>query len=129
MAEYRFALSVEKDGSPISGSPFIIRASTAQGDEFSYSLDGAGDSVTYSTIPALLAFGGVQVLFLRPDGPLNLRLAGQTNGGVAIDAGGIVFMAGVNITAVSSASLVTLNNAADPGTAVIPTGFVGGTAG
>ena len=126
MPSVRLVIQAEVEGSPY-GSPIILRSDVEQFEAFRYALDGAGDATTYSTIPALLTFGNVSVLFLRPDGPLNLRLAGQTNGGVAIDAGGVVFMAGVNITALSSASLVTTNNPADPGSAVTPTGFVGGS--
>lgn len=91
MARVRVIVSVEIDDLPMAGVPVIrsmecthVRTTNAPKE-----MDIAGD------FPALVIaqdFSVLQGFMLTPDGQMNLRVGGQTDGGILINPGGLLLL-------------------------------------
>ena len=116
-------LSVELDGLPVSGFPLDRRLLVDEASAIDYrkAVDGAG---TYVGVPLDL-LPTIQALVLRADRALTLRLNGQSDAGVLINAGGVVVLFDVTVNAGAGAANAKVNNVS--GATAFVQGVGGGT--
>jgi len=120
----KIVLSVEKDGVPVAGFPFVRRLVVDELQEFAYEQANHGDAVTFSAVPAD-QLGEIQVLVLRSDKLVTLRLDGQSDAGIVVNAGGLVLLVDADVDAGAGASNAKLNN--NSGATATIRGLAGGT--
>jgi len=120
----RIVVTAELDGVPIKGFPWVRRLAIDEIQSFEYEQANHGDAITFSTVPAD-QLATIQALLLRPDKAVTLRLDGQTDAGIAINADGFVLLCDVTIDAGAGASNAKLNN--NSGSTAIVQGTAVGT--
>jgi len=125
MSSLKVTIDVELDGVKVQGFPFTRRLSVDEVQHFDYDEAADNNTTTYSALPTAQV-AAIQALVLRAlEQPITLRLDGQTDAGLVINAGGIVVIVDATIDAGASTN-ATVNN--PDATAVSRLkGFAGGT--
>jgi len=124
MPVLKVSLNVELDGQPVLGFPVIRRAVVDEVQQYEYEQAAHGDAVTFSAVPAD-QIAAIQLLILRPDQQVTLRLDGQTDAGIVLDADSILLILGATIDAGAGSSNAKLNN--NSGATAVIRGLAGGT--
>ena len=109
MPALRIVVTAELDGVPLKGFPWVRRLAVDEAQSFEYEQTAHGDAITFTAVPAD-QLATIQALLLRPDKAVTLRLDGQTDAGIVINADGFVLLADVTIDAGAGASNAKLNN-------------------
>ena len=120
MSTLEVTVSVKRDGLSVPGFPWIRRLEVDESQEFGVERATGGGYVALPTSE----MGEVQVLALRSDKQVTLRLDGQSDAGIVINAGGLVLLMDVDIDAGASTN-ATLDNAS--GSTALVEGISGGT--
>lgn len=119
-------LVVKMNGRDVDGFP--VRR-TLQVDEvqfFDFEKAGDADAVTFTAVPAS-EVADIRALLLRSDKQVTLRVDGQTDKGIVINAGGLVLLLDVTIDEGAGASNAKLNHNAAATVLAAIKGFCGGT--
>ena len=91
MPSIKFTIQAEIDGVPLNGFPLVRRVSVAELQTFEYEEANDGNTTTFSDIP-VGQLDSIQALLVRPDQQVNVRIDGQTDAGIIINAGGILLI-------------------------------------
>ena len=116
-------LSLEKDGVPLTGSPFTRNLTLAESQEFNYAEANDGNTTTFSAVPAE-QIADIRCLLITADQTLTFRFDGQTDVGITINAGGLLFFFDSNINSGAGSSNASVNN--NSGSVATVKGFAGG---
>ena len=109
MASVKVTVDVDVDGVRVEGFPLIRRISTDEIQHFDYEEAADNDTTTYSALPTA-QIASIQALILRAlEQPITLRLDGQTDAGLIINAGGLVVIIDGTIDD-GAATNATVNN-------------------
>ena len=113
---------IEKDGVPIEGFPIFYRGSFDETQRF----DGMErtTSASYVALPTG-ELDNIQLLCMRADKAYSLRLNEQTDGGVDMQANGIVLLCGATLDSAAATNATFQNNSGS--TAVVTPGIAAGT--
>lgn len=124
MSVLRVRIEVELDGAPVPGFPLVRRLQVDEAQVFAYEKANDGDAVTFVAVPAD-QLAEVQGLVLRSDRQVTLRLDGQSDAGIVVNAGGVVVLLDVDVDAGAGAANAKLNN--NSGAVAIVEGVAVGT--
>ena len=113
---------VEKDGVMIEGFPLFYKASFDETQRFDGMERATGAS--YVALPSG-ELDTIQLLCLRADKTVSLRLNGQSDAGLTIVPNGFVLLAGVTINAGAATNALLQNNSG--ATTVVTPGIAAGT--
>ena len=115
-------VTVRVDGQVMNGFPFIRRILVNQADQFNYQKAADNNSTTYTTISGTNIPTARNVLIVKSDSQVNLRLNGAASGvSIPLNANGLVII----IDELDSTA-PTINNPAASAAATIQ-GVAGGT--
>lgn len=123
MTSYELSINLKRDGVPVSGYPIVRRIEATEAQEFSYAKANDGDLTTFSAIPAN-EIATVKFLIVRTDKSVTVRLDGQTDAGITLDAGGLLAIIDATIDAGAGASNAKVNN--NSGAVALIEGIAGG---
>jgi len=128
MRSVKVSISIEVDGAPIDGSPFIRRLAVDELQAFAYerAVQGAPGAGTFAALPTG-ELGEIQFLFLRTDRLVRLHFDGQSDtdvGGVDTNAGGLILLVDVDMDAGGATNALVNNNS---GATANLSGLAGGT--
>lgn len=109
---YDFILTVRKNGQAVPEfNPLIRRVSCDESQPFTY--EAASTMVeTFVTLPAT-QLDTIQVLLVTADKAVTLRLDGQTDAGIPLNAGGVVLILNTGIDAGASTNATLDNQSGD----------------
>lgn len=105
-------VNAKLDGIPLSGFPAIRRAEVAEAQVID--VQKTGGDVSYVSIPSLDAIPAINVLVLRSDGPLGVRLNAQSDSGIVLNRGGMIVLFDVVIDAGAGTNVKVSNTNAPP---------------
>lgn len=107
MPVLELTITATLDSTPLTGFPLLRRLTIDESQPFDYEQATGGG---YLAVPGD-KIDTVQALVVRTDKALTLRLDGQTDAGIEINAGGCVVLVDVTIDAGAGASNAKLSNA------------------
>ena len=119
-ASYELTISLKRDGENVSGFPVTRRAEVDETVAFEHEEATGGGFVSIPTGE----LDEINVLLVRVDQQVTIRLDGQTDAGIVLNAGGMLFILDADIDAGASTN-VTLSNGS--GSTVNIRGLAGGT--
>ena len=108
MPEIRVTVQVEQDGQAVPGFPLVQRLTTEQVVTFAPYIKALG---TFTSLP-IESVLTVQALIVRTDVAATVRLDGQTDAGIPLQAGGLLLILNADIDA-GAATNATISTAAD----------------
>lgn len=120
MPTLELSVTAKLNGVPIAGSPFIRRVSVDEIQQFATEQATGGG---YATLP-ITSLDQLNFLLLQPDQTLTIRLSGQSDQGLVLNAGGLLLICDATIAATASTNATTSNAS---GTTAVLTGLAGGT--
>ena len=121
MPNIKVKIDVEVDGKSLDGYPVVRRLTVDELQSFKYEKATGGG---YTLVPAA-QLGEIQALILTADQPLTLRLDGQTDAGLVMNAGALVILMDVDIDAGAGVNNASLDNGS--GNTALVKGLAGGT--
>lgn len=125
MSSLELTVTLRRDGYPVTGFPVTRRIEVDEIQSFKYEKAADNDSTTFAAVPAD-QIATIQALLLRTSKAVTLRLDGQTDAGIALNAGGMIVILDCTIDAGAGASNCKINNPDDADTALIE-GLAAGT--
>lgn len=120
MPTYELTIQLKRDGEVVGGFPIHRRTEVDEAVSFDHEEATGGGFVTLPTGE----LDEINFLHLRVDQQVTVRLDGQTDAGIVLNAGGALFIIDADIDAGASTN-VTLSNAS--GSTVNVKGIAGGT--
>ena len=121
MATLKATLTLELNGVVLPNFPKVKRLTVAENQSFSHEEATGGG---YVALPAS-ELDEIQAMFLETDQQVTIRLDGQTDAGIVLNAGGMLLLFDVDIDAGAGASNASVDNAS--GSTVNLKGTIGGT--
>jgi len=119
----KLVVQLEIDNKPVAGFPLVRRLSVDEIQNYDYEkIDDGGAS--FVALPAD-QLDEIQALLIRADKQITIRLDGQTDAGIVLNADGILLLVGVDIDAGAGANNAKVNN--QSGSTAQVQGFAGGT--
>jgi len=115
-------IEIETDGKALPGFPITRRIEVAEMQSFDYSKADDGNDTTFTTLP-LDVMAAIQALVLTADRSTTLRLDGQSDAGIQLNAGGLIIILDATINAGVTNALINNNS----GSAANVKGAAGGT--
>ena len=110
MPTLKLELSLSIDGVPVKGfDPVIRKLSVDESVTFVTEKANDGDATTFSTLP-VAELDTIKFLALRPSKQITLRLDGQSNAGIVLDADSLMVVLGATIDASASTNALVNNN-------------------
>ena len=126
MPALKVIIDFQENGKSIQGFPIEGRVVVDEVQSFNYEKAADNDTTTFAALPAD-QIAEIQALVIRPsDVPVTLRLDGQSDAGIVINAGGLLVLVDVDIDAGAGSSNCKLNNPHASTIAIIK-GMAGGT--
>ena len=119
----KVTVSVELDGNAVAGFPVTRRISLAETYQFAYEHTDDGDTTTFTTIPDSKV-AETQALVLLSDQAVTVRLDGQTDAGLTLNANGLLLFIDTDVDAGAGSNIVLNNNSGSTANIV---GVGGGT--
>ena len=111
---------IKRNGRDVTGFPYQKRTVVDELQQFSYEKATGGG---YETLPTT-QIAAVQALVLTADQSITLRLDGQSDAGIPLNAGGLLLVLDSNLDAGASTN-ATLDNSS--GSTAVVTGLGAGT--
>lgn len=108
MATIRVTVSVEVDGAPAPGFPYVRRINGVDLESFNYAKQVDGTDV-FERVP-IEQLNPASVVALITDREVTVRLASQTDQGVVLEPGGLVLVVGGSVAAFAPLPLASVNN-------------------
>lgn len=124
MPALKVTLTVEKDGIKVLEK--IRRLAVDEAQTFQHEQAGHADATTFTAVPAD-QLAEIQVLVVESDSQVTLRLDGQTDAGIVINAGGLILLFDVDIDAGAGADNAKINHNAAATVLALLSGIAGGT--
>ncbi len=109
MSNAKTRISIELDGNPNPLQRIIRRLEQPEFQSFSYEKADDGDTTTFTAVP-LGEIASIGLLYLESDQQVTIRLDGQTDAGILINADGFILLHDVLIDAGAGASNLSINN-------------------
>jgi len=109
MSSLEITIQVKRDGIQLDGFPIIRRLEVDELQGFAYEEANDGDDTTFSALPAS-QLDTIQVLVVKSDQQITLRLDGQSDAGIVLNAGGLLALIDATIDAGAGASNASVNN-------------------
>lgn len=109
MSNAKSRVSIELDGNPNPIQKIVRRLEQPEFQSFNYEKADDGDSTTFTAVP-LDQLATIALLYLESDRQVTIRLDGQTDAGIVINAGGFVLLHDVTIDSGAGASNLSMNN-------------------
>ena len=125
MSSLELSVMVKRDGIASPGFPVTRRIEIDEIQSFKYDKAADNDSTTFSAVPAD-QIASIQALCIRTSKAITLRLDGQTDAGIVLNAGGMIVILDATIDAGAGASNASVNNPDDADVALVE-GFAAGT--
>lgn len=119
MPTFKLTILAEVDGRSLPGFPLIRRLAVDEAQAFAYEQTAHGDAVTFTAAPTA-EIATVQVLHLRTDKAITIRLANQSDAGIGLEPGGLLFL--LDGTLAAATNVAVNNNSGE-------TAFIEGVAG
>jgi hypothetical protein len=107
MSSIKVTINIELDAITLPGYPVIRRLEVDENQQFKYEKTSGGG---FSALP-LDQLGEIQALLLESDQQITLRLDGQSDAGIVLNPGGLIFLMDVDIDAGAGASNASVENA------------------
>jgi len=120
MPTLRISVQLDLDGQPLPGTPLVRRLELDEAQTFDVEQATGGGFVAIQAA----AIASIQALLLRADRQVTVRLDGQTDAGLVLNAGGLVLIFDATIDA-GAATNVTVDNAS--GSTAVLRGVAAGT--
>ncbi len=120
MPVYEVTVQIKKDGEPVSGFPVTRRLETAEGQSFDHEKVSGGGYVALPTGE----MDELNLFLVRADQQVTIRLDGQTDAGIVLNAGGLLLIVDADIDAGDSTN-ATVDNSS--GSTANIKGLAGGT--
>lgn len=124
MDSYEITLHVRKNGVIVEGFPVTRRIETDESQGFGYEKANDGDSTTFSALPAD-QLATIQLLIVKTDKAITLRLDNQSSAGIELNAGGLLAIIDCTIDAGAGANNAKVNN--NSGATALVDGVAAGT--
>lgn len=105
----KITVSVELDGNQVAGFPITRRIALAETYQFGYEHADDGDTTTFTTIPDSKV-AETQALVLTSDQQVNVRLDGQSDAGILLNANGLLLIIDADVDAGAGSNCVINNN-------------------
>lgn len=106
MSKLKVTVILEEDGQVVPGFPLIRNYDRDEIQRSKHTQADHGDATTFATLPSG-ELGTVQDFLVAPDQDTTVRLNGQTDRGIPVQADGFILGINCNIT---NAVLLSLNN-------------------
>lgn len=90
MATVEVEVRVLVDGQPMTGFPVVRRVTVADFQRFDFAK--ADDAGVFSSLPGLDVIESLNVLLVRPAAAMTVRLDGQTDAGILLNADGLLLI-------------------------------------
>lgn len=122
MPSVEIAVTLKMDGALLSGFPVIKRLEVdeATGRVVFEQPNGGG----YAVVASTSILSEIQVLFLQPDKQVTVRLDGQSDAGIVLNAHGLLIIVDADIDAGALTNVTTDNSS---GSTALIRAFAGGT--
>lgn len=124
MAVVLVTLDITIDGQPLLSGPIVKRLETTSLQTFDYTKTNDGDTTTFTTLPDD-TIAAIEALLVMPAAAMTVRLNGQSDAGIDLNAGGLLLIVDGAIDAGAGASNNKINN--NSGAAAQVLGFGAGT--
>lgn len=108
MPIYKAKLEIERDGTLLPGFPMVRRLEVDERQEGDVEEADDADSGVFNALPTS-SLSTVQFLFLTSDQQVTIRLDGQSDAGIVLNAGGFLLISNATIDAGASTN-ATINN-------------------
>ena len=112
MPTLKATVTLELDGVLIPGYPVTKRLEMDESQSFRYEKADDGDGTTFTAVPTA-QIGSIQALSIQSDQQVTIRLDGQSDAGIVLNAGGLLLIMDATIDA-SSTTNATMNNNGQP---------------
>lgn len=122
MPTIRVVVNVDVDGTPVPSLSAVARMELETSQAFEYEKAADNDSTTFSSLAGVDALSAVNVLIVRAQDAVNLRLNGQSTSLIPLRAGGLLVLID---TALETTTLASINNPEASATARVR-GYAGG---
>lgn len=109
MNSVEITITARKNGEPLAGFPFTRRMEVDELQSFSYEKLADNNITSFAALPAD-QLDTIQLLVVKTDIPITLRLDGQTDAGIMLNAGGMLILVDATIDAGAGASNASVNN-------------------
>ena len=110
MPTLKLELSLSIDGVPVKGfDPVIRKLSVDESVTFVTEKANDGNTTSFSTLP-VAELDTIKFLALRPSKQITLRLDGQSNAGIVLDADSLMVVLGATIDASAATNALVNNN-------------------
>lgn len=120
-ANLELNITLKQDGKMVAGFPLYRRVVVDELQQFS--TEQTSSPGTYVTVPSTL-IDAAQAVLLSSNQPITVRLNGQSNGGIALSAGGLLLILDATLNAGASTNITVDNSSGNTATL---SGLVGGT--
>jgi VCBS repeat-containing protein len=124
MPTFRVKVEIDHDGVPLPGFPVVRRLELDEGQQYEYEKAADADAVTFSALPGEQV-DDIRLLAIQTDQQVTIRVDGQSDAGIIVNAGGILVLFDVTIDAGAGASNAKINN--NSGSVADIRGVIGGT--
>ncbi len=122
MSNAKTRVSIELDGNPNPLQRIVRRLEQPEFQSFNYEKANDGDTTTFSAVP-LGEIASIGLLYLESDQQVTIRLDGQTDAGITINADGFVLLHDVTIDSGAGASNLSINNNSGVTAKILGMGF------
>lgn len=109
MTSFEIGIIVRRDGVTMENFPVTRRIEVDESQSFSYEKANDGDITTFSALPAD-QLDTIQALIVRVSKAVTIRLDGQSDKGIRLNAGGMLVIIDGTIDAGAGASNAKVNN-------------------
>jgi hypothetical protein len=109
MTSFEVGLILRRNGFTVEGFPVTHRFEADEVSQFTYEKANDGDTTTFSALPAD-QIDTIQVLVVRASKAVTIRLDGQADKGIRLNAGGMLVIVDGTIDAGAGASNAKVNN-------------------
>jgi hypothetical protein len=109
MPSIEVTVQIKKDGQPLPGFPLTRRVEAPDVQTFEYEKQTDGVD-TFEPANVGLEVGPAKVLIVQSERQVTLRLVGQSDKGIVLQAGGALIILGCSLAPESGDPLVSINN-------------------
>ena len=124
MPVFELELSIKIDGQLMPAFPLVKRFQAVEGAMLATQKAGGDVAGTYVVVPGTQMSAALQGLAIASDQAVLIRLNGQTNADIALNAGGLLIVFDGSLNAGASTNATISNTGANPANL---TGFWAGT--
>jgi hypothetical protein len=98
MDSYEVTLNVKRNGVPVDALSIVKRIEVDEAQQFAYEKAADNDATTFTAMPTD-QIGTIQLLVVKADRAVTLRLDAQSDAGIELNAGGMLIVMDATINA------------------------------